>query len=130
MDLAQVEKSTQMEVLNFVRDHLLKQGHQSVDLDGHCKYRGPKGRSCGGGCLMSDADYARLNEMYLRTKCDQGLNIEGFSWGNLCDRDLVSRVHEKLIKALQQVHDAGSVREWPAALKEVERHIRIGEYDA
>ncbi len=137
MDLAQLEKSTPMEVLEHVRGHLLEQGAKSIGRMGGCLYRGNHGRSCGAGCLLSNEDYNRLNaqeiELGVREQRDPenkgNGTIEGMGWNILCSNDMVTKVHMPLITRLQTVHDSVEVCQWPLALSVVEADILNHVYD-
>lgn len=47
---------TPQQIFDKVCIHLFTQGERSIK-DEKCLYRGPKGRSCAVGCLISDKDY-------------------------------------------------------------------------
>jgi predicted house-cleaning noncanonical NTP pyrophosphatase (MazG superfamily) len=94
------EKSA-LEVIDFVKEHLLKQGCKSlqiVDDDTRCLYRGPNGTKCAAGCLIPDEDYDP--------------KMEGLLWEELVEKYDFDNPHNELIDRLQAIHDFYEVKEW------------------
>lgn len=57
INLTNLHSKSPQEVFDFITAHLLKQGKRSVNENGTCVYRGPKGLMCAVGCIMSDDEY-------------------------------------------------------------------------
>lgn len=51
---------TKQEMFDAVVEHMAVQRAPSVDLIGCCNYRGPNGRKCAAGVLLTDADLSRM----------------------------------------------------------------------
>jgi hypothetical protein len=94
-------------IFNVVRDHLLAQKCQSA-IGNMCQYKGPNGRQCAVGVLMTAEFYTP--------------KYEGSSVGELPEEaiaylggwDMVP-----LLRDLQEIHDNGKVRDWQRLLEVV-----------
>lgn len=107
---------TAQEIFDFVTSSLLKQGRQSINLDGTCMYRGEYGCKCAAGWLIPDSVYNWRME---------GESVWKDSFMNLLDHDTHSLFSENhtLICELQCVHDGVSVEYWPVEFKRLaQRH--------
>lgn len=103
----------QQRIYERVRDHLLTQNAKSqVNLPVQCLYRGPAGRKCAVGCLITDENYDEALEGHgLGYEDDIVLNaVEASIDDTLGDSDIL------LLNCLQRVHDNVEVSQWPAAL--------------
>jgi hypothetical protein len=95
---------TKQTVFDTVKIHLLTQGAKSKIPGGYCLYRGPEGRKCAVGCLISDDVYSdemedlRLKEVVVKIGLSE---------------------HFDLLQRLQSVHDLLSVLDWEDALKRI-----------
>ena len=96
--------STKQEVFDQVARHLLKQGEQSVNGQGHCKYR-HENKKCAAGCLIGDDEH--------------NLGMEGQTWAKLTSYGDCPCEHADLIGRLQKIHDHFSVENWNQRLKEL-----------
>lgn len=103
--LATLATATAQQVFDQVRDHLLRQGRQSLLATGRdqCAYRGHDGLQCAAGCLISDEEYH--------------FNLERFTWDALAHQGRVPFHHAPLVKKLQRIHDTREPTTW-------ERHLR------
>lgn len=119
--LATLHLATKQEVFEQVAKHLLKQNAKSGVLasyeDGEtllCKYRAPNGLSCAAGCLIAEDEYHP--------------NFEGKSWFGLTDptNDYnITDTHDKLINALQDIHDNHAVYNWPTLLTKLAERLKL-----
>lgn len=106
--LKTLPESTEQEVFNQVKSHLMEQGKASKSkTDGTCKYRAGKDLKCAAGCLMSDDEYTKNWDKKIWT------------WMDLVDRGLVPDTHNKLIRRLQFMHDTTSPNLWDYKLGEI-----------
>ena len=112
--LKTLKYATAQEVFDQVAEHLLVQNEQSLDSDKRgntCMYRNPIGLKCAVGCLMADDEY--LEEW------------EGKGWtitSPYIVRDLgidYNREHERLLIALQSLHDHFETAMWLDKLKDL-----------
>lgn len=98
--LKTLAQATAQQVYDQVALHLLKQNARSLK-DGKCMYRGDNGTKCAAGCLIDESEYSSI--------------IEDISWNDLN----VPQVHDRLISSLQNMHDCGSVADWPDQLRQI-----------
>lgn len=114
--LATLAQATEQEVFDQVAKHMLTQNRKSILADnGPCAYRGANGLKCAAGALMTDEEYK-----YWFDADDSGkLTDKGGGWDSLVECGAVPDVHASLILALQDVHDRGTVEQWPERLKKV-----------
>lgn len=101
--LKNLHEATEYDVIKQVGTHLLRQGTQSLSVDGMCMYRGERGRRCAAGCLISDGEY------------DSAFEFQ--SWEGLVVVGKVPSAHEKLIYKLQCIHDTEYAKNWPECLR-------------
>ena len=92
-----------------VRDHLLKQGVQSVSSTDSCMYRGIGGTMCAVGCLIADEHYNEaqmegdnLNGLHVRRAVSASLGVEFIE---LSDDSMPLHV---MLRAWQRFHDTNS----------------------
>lgn len=93
---------TNQEAFETMVRHLRKQGCQSISEDGtRCLYRGPNGRRCAVGVLISDGEY---QERWDAT----GVRVDrlGLPW--LGDLDM------RLLEFMQFTHDHVTPSRWEA----------------
>jgi hypothetical protein len=119
---------TPQEIFDRVKAHLLTQNAQARNnVNSGCAYRGINGTKCAIGCLIADKDY-RLEL--------EGLSMHSVPQFNPPLDDAVSATvgeltSEKrwLLQALQQIHDANNVENWPEALQHLAKRegLRNGE---
>jgi hypothetical protein len=95
---------TEVEVIDFVTEHLLKQCKQSIS-DGLCMYRHPDGLMCAAGCLIPKGGYTA--------------NMENKSWALVVHAGWVPSTHSKLIQKLQLIHDNIPPSSWSEKLAEL-----------
>lgn len=106
------------EIFAKVKAHLLRQGTRSMsENDDGCAYRGQGGLSCAVGCLIPDDAYSSMIEnhpadYYLVQQC---LPFE------------VTPEIERLLRALQGVHDDTMPTYWEMVLSDVARNFNIEE---
>lgn len=98
-------------IFNQVRDHLLAQGVRSVNQHGACLYRGPDGRKCAIGALISDEHYsAVLDRKNLSAKNEHVVSAVSKSLGvdithvSYCSPDY-QWSDVQFLRALQEMHD-------------------------
>ena len=97
---------TAQDVFNTAALGMLTQGAKSISLDGRqCVYRGPDGRKCGAGFLLTDEE---------ATKADTE-NCEDASICVVCPPRL--KQHVDLLSDIQSCHDGYCVGEWPSRLR-------------
>ena len=97
---------TNQEAFETMVRHLRKQGCQSVSEDGtRCLYRGPNGRMCAVGVLISDGEYQGRWDA-------KGVRVEhlGLPW--LGDLDM------RLLEFMQFTHDHVTQSRWEARFME------------
>jgi hypothetical protein len=122
------------EIFDKSAQGLLKQGCQSTDEEGNCRYRGENGTKCAGGFLMDDEHFSKEIE---------GLSINAFndvSGPSDKNRDrslLVKSILEKsrintasdtviyLCKRLQFIHDDNYAEDWHEKLKILAEHFGL-----
>lgn len=117
-----------------VRDHLLKQGRQSLEhvklfngeLRAHCRYRGEDGLACAVGCLIKDEHYRRdfegnnpewepVGSAVFSSMEDEGMALP---WEM---RELFVR----FLLCLQDIHDNYLPHEWAEQLRWVQHDWEI-----
>ncbi len=110
--LATLHLATEEEVFEQVAKHLLKQNAKSVRDEAvigteaeSCRYRGLRGKSCAAGCLIAEEEF--------------NYNMEGKDWFGVVNAGYAPKIHEGLIKDLQEVHDCIEVEHWESKLKEL-----------
>ena len=103
---------TDLELIDKVTEHLLKQGRRAMIVGG-CVYRDNEGGMCAAGCLIEDEHYS--------------VDIEGAtvsSSGKVQEalfKSGVDRSQIALVRTLQSIHDSHPVCEWQyylAAIRE------------
>lgn len=107
---------TLRQVFDFVKEHLLTQGGQSLDVSGICRYRGPHGTSCAVGCLIPDHKYNPLWE---------GANLISLNKHHAvplnCIFDFIVTDYPKDLKSmldkLQYIHDSKDPLLWKQELE-------------
>jgi hypothetical protein len=105
MPLFNYRTATELELIDYVTDHLLKQGVRSFDANsGGCRYRDDNGNKCAAGCLISDDEYNPSMEGSV------WINIVRGHWGVLSD------THADLIAKLQDIHDFADPSYWAGDL--------------
>lgn len=112
------------QIFDHVVEHMAKQGGPSVSARGLCQYRGPSGRSCAVGCLLTDEEANALgNEKSL---------AEVYSILPLRLRGGCSLAREQLLARLQHTHDDFSgmdgedyLREWLFAMRRLARDFGL-----
>lgn len=89
------------QAFEIMKKHLLCQNERSVDVRGHCKFRGDNGLKCALGALIPDADYdTRMDGWGMTLPLDPGL-----------DRNM--------LRDMRQLHDHHAPEHWPLRLKEI-----------
>jgi hypothetical protein len=106
--LATLKEAKAQEVFDQVAVHLLTQMRKSVTSAGDCAYRGDHNLKCAAGCLMTDAELAKM-----------GYKNNVNEWDALCELKLVPKKHLSLIKELQTIHDYSTPPHWYAALNDL-----------
>lgn len=109
--LATLKDATAQQVFDQVKEHMLKQNNRSVDINGHCAYRGLNGLKCAAGCLISDDEYTQY--------------FEGNTWSDLVIIGMVNQSNSGLITALQNVHDHELVEDWNNELNRVAKDFNL-----
>lgn len=113
--LKNLADSTEMEVFQFVKNHLLTQKeHSYSEIRGECAYKTKSGLKCAVGCLMTSREYKK--------------SFETFAWADLVERELVPSAHKLLIVDLQRCHDSEEVENWEDELNKIEDKIKRGWY--
>lgn len=94
------ENPTLQEVLDYVCEHLVKQGEPCKSETGNCRYRDSKGRTCAVGCLISEESYDPVIE---------GSSVTSLWNGSVTPRDLLgfptTSPMLRLLEMLQIIHD-------------------------
>lgn len=115
--LGTLANATAQQVFDQVALHMLTQQAKALTLDKYgepaCAYRGERGTMCAAGCLISDEEMERLYDW-----CGHNYNT-GAGWRTLINIGFAPEEHRGLISALQDVHDNGSIQNWPDDLKKV-----------
>lgn len=123
--LSIINQFTKLEIVRFVKEKLLAQNVRSVsDDDDTCMYRGPKGRKCAVGHLISDDEYDEEMESSL---------IGSHRFGKF----KISPDRRALLAQLQDIHDTHSPENWAEdfaefeaaykALEETEKRVNQSE---
>lgn len=102
--LKTLDEANPQDVFNQVATHLLTQNAPSIRGLG-CAYRGEGGMKCAAGCLIADEEY--------------DVGMEMLTWEGLSDQDGFPKGHQRLIQALQNVHDSHRVSEWREQLQKI-----------
>jgi hypothetical protein len=112
--LPKARKMTKQQIFDHVAEHLLTQGVQSIAIEAEeegeepmCLYRAGD-LACAVGCLIPDSLY--VPEMEGKNVVSLLLNFSGFKY---------LQPHEKLLFALQSIHDNERSYLWSKALKEI-----------
>jgi hypothetical protein len=103
--------STELEVIDYVTDHLLKQNTESM-YNNVCMYRHPDGLMCAAGCLIP-------NDMY-------DPSMEAILWEMLVNEFGMPTNHLLLIEELQYIHDYFNPNHWSARLSELRNKYAKG----
>ena len=104
--LETLQNFTKQQVFDFVVENLIKQGGPSVNISTtHCLYRGPNGRKCGIGFLITDEKYKScriptLSEEHVAIF--EGKNIHGVASSILLE---IPEDWLNFLTGLQKVHD-------------------------
>jgi hypothetical protein len=107
-----LHQSTAQEVFDHISYHLLTQKAKSMASDGVCLYFNPGTlMKCAAGCLFTEAEYK--------------LWFEGRSWRVLVSEKHVPEHHQKLITAVQNIHDGVPVVQWTQMLQTVAREYNL-----
>lgn len=101
MNLREALESAPQEVFDFIAAHLLKQNQKAM-RNGGCVYRSPTGLMCAVGCLLSDKEYAAIEE---------GEGVRSIAYTVMPSLDDYNPVIPLLID-LQDVHDDSAPCEW------------------
>jgi len=110
--LSTINQFTKLEIIAFVREKLLAQNVRSVsDDDDMCMYRGPKGRKCAIGHLISDDEY------------DEKMESSSVNWYHF-RRFEISPDRRALLAQLQDIHDTHSPENWAEYFAELEAHYK------
>ena len=107
---------SEMEVFEYVRNHLLSQREKSLMSPQKqlCAYKSTEGLKCAIGCLMTSREYKK--------------SFEGLPWEDLVAAELVPIAHNRLLCDLQKCHDDESVKDWESALDNIKNKIESGIY--
>ena len=98
---------TNQEAFETMVRHLRRQGCQSVSEDGiRCLYRGPNGRMCAVGALISDGEYQGRWDA-------KGMRVEHLDLPWLGDLDM------RLLEFMQFTHDHVTPSRWEKRFMEV-----------
>jgi hypothetical protein len=95
---------SELEVIDYVTEHLLKQRAVSTN-SGACLYHHPNGLKCAAGCLIDESIYSE--------------SIEGMPWDHVIKKIGLPSTHCRVIFEMQTIHDQVDVRLWPEALAEL-----------
>ena len=110
--LRTIERCVPLEIIDYVTPLLLAQNAKSQvvrigfsDDNLTCAYRGNQGRKCPVGMVMSDDEYAELEE----SDCGKFKSAYG-----VCDFFCIpySSIYRRLLSALQEIHDEHDPSEW------------------
>lgn len=103
-----VSEMTKQEVFDIVAEHLLTQNERAYDQHLGCMYRSPQGLKCAVGVLIPDEQY------------DPKMECGGIYTLNRNFPQLGFKVHEDLLKHLQEVHDGNeSTEHWRSRLRNI-----------
>lgn len=103
--LATLPKATEQEVFDQIVGHLLEQNAASSNVWGQAMYLDEMGRKSATGCLIGSDEYST--------------DVEGLSWDELIEAEIVPDDHRSLIFELQYIHNFYSVNEWRKALNDL-----------
>lgn len=122
MRIRKIEKVTAQNMFDDAARHMLTQRKKSMSQRGRsiCAYRGANGLSCPIGARIPDDEYDAAFE----NKSVSYITTRPGCKSDLLARRLraAARVPENLgglARAIQLVHDADTVAEWPGALREL-----------
>jgi len=103
---------TNQRLFDRVSKHLLKQGKKSIDPNGMCLYRDPRGLKCAIGCLIPDSRYY------------PGLEGKSIYTSAVMAAARYTKDQIKLVLELQNLHDAFIINSdcWPEKLAEIARN--------
>lgn len=112
----------QLDIVQYVKTALLKQGERSVDSFHDCAYRGDGGLKCAVGWLITDAAYSEGLEQFLVDDSEvvQALRASGVPVATEGDTELMLR--------LQQLHDECHPAEWAEAFTELILTVHRGDF--
>jgi len=99
---------TELEILNIVEEHLLKQNRHALNSKGACSYRALDGTKCAVGCLISDEEYSPKME---------GGTVTILIAQNLLPERLLP--YAVLLMELQSIHDNYPVDTWKELLDKI-----------
>jgi hypothetical protein len=119
--LIDLDKSTPLEVFDFIASRLLAQGEKSLAPDGACAYATEDGLQCAAGLLFSP-EAAAVIETTL------GFMYNNSEWCRVVDYGFASDAHVGLISDLQKIHDNEKPSRWPAALAALRETVVAGDY--
>jgi hypothetical protein len=100
--LATLPEATAQEVFDQVAYHLLRHKKKSMTAGGFCAYLNDDGLQCVTGCLINEDEYLR--------------SMEGNNRHGVVMLGLAPSKHEKLIGALQDIHDNFTYSCWKKML--------------
>jgi hypothetical protein len=114
--LKTLPQATAQEVFDQAARHLIKQGVKSEIEPGFCSYRHGV-LKCVAGCFISDDEY----ETVMEDKC----------YSTLVSMEIAPKEHQKLISALQWIHDKSQVDEWVGLLRDLAESegLVYGDYE-
>ena len=116
-----VATASLQEIFDFVVSNLLKQNAKSVSEEhpDECLYRGPNGKKCAAGFLISDSRYSKSLE---------GQNIYYIINAIMPDFDSNNSEHfskRALIVNLQEIHDEIDEEDWKEAFKRLAKITKL-----
>lgn len=103
---------TEQEIFDKVKSHLLSQGKKSFQGIS-CAYRGDDGLKCAIGCLISDENYSSSLEGWTVGEASVLQALYGSGLGEI----VWTERGQRLMLALQSVHDDCDPVDWPTQLK-------------
>ena len=108
-------------IFNRVARHLLRQNAKSEGVRcgaTTCLYRGPQGRRCAIGIFITDENYTRRMETHNLTTLLQMYEDRVPSWFT---------EHQRLLRALQRLHDEEWVTDWRTSLAQIARSFGLDD---
>ena len=120
-EIPNVETASLQEIFDYVVTNLLKQGSKSTSEEhpDECLYRGPNGKKCAAGFLISDSRYSKLLE---------GQNIYYTINAIMPNFDSNNSEHfskRALIMNLQEIHDEIDEEDWKEAFKRLAKRTKL-----